>query len=489
MHIVHIAAELAPLAKAGGLGDVVEGLSLSQEKQGHNVHVLLPKYSFLSQKNLQNLHSEYNIVSTIFDQENHKFRIYSSDYHGIKLHLIEDRLKLLKRKKIYGYPDDLERFLFFCKASLEYLKHQHPVIDILHIHDWHTGACPLLYKAYFENKGLKIKKIIFTIHNLAYQGICTKKELEKVAKFPKKFLNKITQSQKPLQYNLLKSGIVYSDFVTTVSPTYAQEILTKKFGCGMHHFLRKNKNKIFGILNGIETNSWNPKTDPFLHKNYSNEDSINKILRAKHLNKHFLQTKFHLEISPKPLVANVGRLVQQKAPKLIKVMLEETLKRGGQFILLATPMDPKTKKEFSDLAKRYRKNKNVAFIFEYNEQLSHIIFAATDFLIIPSYFEPCGLTQLYAFRYGTIPIAHKTGGLADTIFDVYDPDIPKSQINGYLFEKPLFNPARKSIQRALKDFDENRDMQKDMISKSMKLDYSWKSSAKKYLALYKKSTK
>ena len=471
MKIVHVSAEMAPLIKVGGLGDVVGGLSSALAKEGHDVTVILPFYktiqtSYLS--DLQVLTPSLKVYEKGYWQV---CTVYKGFLNKVKVLLIKPQNDYFQRKKVYGYKDNVRRFSYFCSAVMQHLLEEKESIEALHIHDWHTALCALLYRNQFST--LDIKKITLTIHNLSFQG-----------RYPSIVLSGVGLS--PLSYsyekhiNLLELGFISSANIVAVSPTYSKEILTKKYGCSLDPTLRKYKTKLHGILNGIDQTTWDPKTDSHLVANYSNQDSLKHILEQKEKNKKTLQEKLHLKASNAPLVASIGRLTAQKGPKLIQYAIEKVLEKNGQFILLGSPGSPKIKKQFFHLQKYYAHNNNVHFHFTYDEELSHLVYSGADFMFIPSKFEPCGLTQILSFRYGTIPIVRKTGGLSDTVFDIDDPTNKNS--SGYVFSPFSPQGVDSALNRALKDYGSPK--QFDLIKKVMDLDYSWNKSCQKYLELY-----
>jgi starch synthase len=472
MKIVIIAAEIAPFAKVGGLGDVVGALSSELSKK-HDVEVILPKYSFLNFKNQKKEDLGENTV-------------YFTNIKKVKLTLIDPKnLNYFKRKNIYGYKDDTNRFIYFSNASLEYLLKSKKEIDILHLHDWHTALSALLCKDLFRKRGLQVKKIILNIHNLKYQGSCKFKKLKKIGLTKKEYFitSKLKDKKIFPKANILKSGLIYSDAIIAVSKTYAKEMLTKEYGCGLEKILQKRKKKLFGILNGIDTEKFNPLKDPFLKYHYSSKDSVDKIIKQKNENKKFLQKKLKMNISSKPIFCSIGRLVPQKGPSLIEKSIFKTIKGDGQFILLGSSNVKKLKRKFFSLKKKLSKNRDVSLNFAFDEKLANQIYAAADFIIIPSQFEPCGLTQMIALRYGTIPIVRKTGGLADTVFDIESTNPLK---NGFLFEKFSKKDLAAAINRALFYFFKKNEKLKTLIENGIKEDFTIEKSTKKYEEFYKK---
>lgn len=477
MHIVNIATEIAPYAKVGGLGDVIQGLSAALVKKKHKVTVILPFYEKILKKYKLPLKKESSFILSEGDL-NHKNDVYILEKWGVKIVFIDPihPKKYFKKNLIYDKDNDIKRFLYLSKAALKYLLTKNEKIDIVNIHDWHTSIVPLLYKNIYKKRGLEIKKIVLTIHNLSYQGKCLKKDLKNI------FLQEI-KNIKTSHVNLLKLGITHSDAIVAVSPTYAKDITTKKYGCNLEKTLQKQRKKLFGILNGIDTNIWTPQKDPFIPCHFEKKLLLNKIVLAKEKNKNKLRELLNIPLDNKPLVSCITRLVPQKSPPLIKAAILRTIKNKGQFILLGSSNIKKIMDDFKNLKNKLKKNKNAVLNFEYNDKLSHLIYAASDFIIVPSIFEPCGLTQMIAMRYGSIPIVRKTGGLADTVFDVDDESKPTSHRNGFLFETPTLIELYSTLDRAFDYWHKNS--KKTLVKKIMQIDFSWTRSAQRYINLYK----
>ncbi|MBN1914379.1 MAG: glycogen synthase [Parachlamydiales bacterium] len=461
MHIVHAAAEFAPFASVGGLGEVVHGLSREQVAQGMDVKVFLPCHSCIVEKGFLS-------PSPIYREEN--FSIYAMTYEKVPIFLWNS--PWITRKKIYGYNEDPLRFSAFCSMIFSFLQKQSP-IDVLHIHDWHTALLAPLCKKH----PLPIKKICLSIHNFSYQGASNRHQL-----YPP-LVQQLSLSKK---VNPLKEGVKFADEIIPVSPTYAREIFTKPMGAGLDRFLFLYKKKVTGILNGIDQDHWNPATDKALFAPFSSNDPLEKIVQSKRINKEKLLQQCHMPLNQGPLVGNIGRLVEQKGLELIEYGLRETLKLGGQFILLGSSPSRKVQQHFEQLKKKYRKNPNVRFFFFYDGILSRQIYSACDFLLIPSVFEPCGLTQIIGFRYGAIPIARKTGGLSDTIFDQDDPIVPEEKKSGYLFEKYSKKELLHTLKRAFHAWYTEPHTIRKLMVQNIHLDYSWKQVADKFLQLYQR---
>lgn len=458
MDIVHIASELAPIAKVGGLGDVIYGLSKAQAKLGHRVRIFLPKYDCLDYGALENL----SLMGQLSVQESGHMipnTLWSARFHGLELILIEPHHPqgYFYRTKIYGEKDDNDRFLYFCKVASIALENQPP--DVIHLHDWPTAGFALM-----RTDG---PKIVFTIHNMQHQGICAPFNLQRLGiSFNEEELR---DPQYPQAVNLMKGAFHFSDWITAVSPTYAQEILSSDGGFGLENYLNRYQKKLVGILNGIDTDYWNPETDPMLAANYSKKTRM----EGKRSNKRHVQEALNLTHSEnKPLVVAVTRLVAQKGPDLIEYGIKKTLELGGQFALLGTTRDPAMQRKFEQI----EPHPDLAIRLDYNEALSHLLYAASDLFLMPSIFEPCGLSQMIALRYGSVPLVRATGGLKDTIFDGK---------NGFTFTPPENQGVATVLERAFACMKTKQ--WPALIDQGMGTDLSWDCSAEKYLKLYAQS--
>ncbi len=480
MHIIQLASELAPVAKVGGLGDVVFGLSQELSKNGNDVEIIIPKYDCLDFRELKNLKVEKRELWSFEGPYRYNNTIWSAEVDRLKIILIEPHhpKHYFSRGKIYDCPDDIDRFAYFTRTALEYLFKRATPYDVLHCHDWPTGLAPVLYKEMYQKMGLALKKTILTIHNLQHQGKCTPANLSRVGLRGEDFLtpDKLQDPYSPGLLNLLKGGIVYADSLTTVSPNYEKEIQTIDGGCGLDQVLVKYKHKLKGILNGLDETYWNPATDPHLIAQYTKST----VQKGKAENRKHILTHFGLAEKNAPIVASVGRLVSQKSPQLILYALQRTLEKGGQFLLLGSTTDPALEKAF----KAFSENENTAINLDHDESMAHLFFAAADMFIIPSLFEPCGLTQMIAMRYGAVPIARKTGGLADTVFDWDTSDRPQGERNGFTFDFPDTQGVDWALDRALKLWKEEPKAWKKIQAQGMSVDFSWAHSTPEYLKIY-----
>lgn len=492
MHVVHIASELAPIAKAGGLGDVVHGLSKEQVRAGMRVDVIIPKYDIIDYGRVENLNLVCGDLWSYEDTFEYHNAVFSAQVHGIQSYLIEPHHNqyYFNRKTIYGTLNDVERFLYFSRTALEFLLHQNSVPDIIHIHDWPTAIVAPLLKTLYDETPLKDSSIIFTIHNIEHQGKCHPRALSRIGLRGLDFRkNESMQDPKdPSLVNLLKGGIAFSDQITTVSPNYAKEIETNEMSFGLYETIRKHKHKLSGILNGIELESWNPASDETLADNYpSNPSYLDTVIENKSLNKELLLKNLALAPNPNPLIVCVTRIAKQKGPKLIQTALHHTLSKGGTFILLGTASDAHTEKEFLHIKKHYHKHPNLFIGLTFNESLARQIYAGADAIIIPSLFEPCGLTQMISMRYGTVPIARATGGLADTILDFADDSVDKCKRTGFLFKEPLEAEVENVLDRAFDCFHNQPFEWQNLIRSGLNLDLGWKTSSLLYQKLYERA--
>ncbi len=476
MRIVHLSAEFAPIAKAGGLGEVVLGLSRMQTRKGHSVEIIIPKYDFINASSLRNL----AIEEPNFKCLEYNNAMWECRLEECSLHLLEARhpAGFFHRGKIYNCEDDPLRFLYFSRAALEYLLVKDTSIDILHLHDWHASIAALLVKDFFQN--LKVKAIVLTIHNVEYQGKCSPRDLDAIGLIGQSYLTeeKLQDPKQPDLINLLKSGIIYSDSIVPVSPSYAKEILTPEFGFELEAVLKKNRKKIRGILNGIDMTLWNPAKDTHLDYHYE----VESVAKAK---KYYKQKFSQLNFNKKPWVGAITRLVPQKGPKLLEAAIGKTIELGGCFLLLGSSPSPHIQAHFRLLQEKYKNHPQVFLHCEYNEKLAHEIYAALDFLLVPSLFEPCGLTQLIAMRYGTIPIVRATGGLQDTVFDCENYKLPIEKRNGFLFKEFTKESMSEALERAFRTFHNEPETIRTLIRKGMGSDFSWKNPTEEYLSLYR----
>ncbi|XP_010439884.1 PREDICTED: probable starch synthase 4, chloroplastic/amyloplastic [Camelina sativa] len=488
LYVVHIAAEMAPVAKVGGLGDVVAGLGKALQRRGHLVEIILPKYDCMKYDRVRDLRALDTVVESYFDGKLYKNKIWIGTVEGLPVHFIEPQhpSKFFWRGQFYGEQDDFRRFSYFSRAALELLLQSGKKPDIIHCHDWQTAFVAPLYWDLYAPKGLDSARICFTCHNFEYQGTASASELGSCG-LDVNQLNRPDRMQDHSsgdRVNPVKGAIIFSNIVTTVSPTYAQEVRTSEGGKGLHSTLNLHSKKFIGILNGIDTDSWNPATDPFLKAQFNVKD-----LQGKEENKYALRKQLGLSSaeSKRPLVGCITRLVPQKGVHLIRHAIYRTLELGGQFVLLGSSPVPHIQREFEGIEQQFKSHDHVRLLLKYDEALSHTIYAASDMFIIPSIFEPCGLTQMIAMRYGSIPIVRKTGGLNDSVFDIDDDTIPAQFQNGFTFQTADEQSFNHALERAFNHYKNDEDKWMRLIEKVMSIDFSWGSSATQYEELYTRS--
>jgi starch synthase len=475
MHIVHITTEFATVAKVGGLGDVTYGLSLELARLGHQVTVILPKYDIIDLQDVTDFHQENFNYTSFFENHWYSNSVWTGNLKGVKLLFIDPQHphNFFDRGMVYGSEDDINRFLYFSRSIVDLMLKREINPDVIHLHDWHTSAIAPLYRE-LQPEGKA--KIVLTIHNLEYQGRCSPSELLKIGLDPSKYDTQ-DQLQDPLYpeaANFLKGGIINADRVTTVSPNYMKEIISPEGGKGLESVITKYHDKFTGILNGIDPDYWNPQTDPYLPHHFSAKKPQNK-----NLVKTALQEKLQLSQDNRPLVGVVSRLVPQKGIELIKAAIEYTLKCHGQFVLLGSSPIPEIQAEFEELKIKHSGNANIFLQLQHDEEIAHLIYAGADVLLMPSLFEPCGLSQIIALRYGTIPVVRVTGGLKDTISD---------QINGFTFIEPTTEALQEAMTRMFHCWIDEPFQWKVLMQNAMKAPFNWKESAKRYLELYELET-
>ena len=475
MKIAMIASEVTPLAKTGGLADVIGTLSIALERLGHEIFVLAPAYRSAMQSNFPLRDTGMTLSVALSDQRQEATVLETSIGKKVPVYLIRAD-PYFDREFLYGttsgdYADNAERFIFFSRAALELLRHN--PVDVVHCHDWQAALAAVFLKVqparYAETAAAKI---VFTIHNLGFQGVFDQ------AFWPLLNLDPAYFRPQFLEYygdiNFLKGGLIFADKITTVSPSYAQEIMTAEQGFGLEGVLQQRASDLVGILNGIDDHLWNPWTDPFITHHYG-ENS----LTVKHDCKKALQRVVGLpEMSHVPLVGMISRLTLQKGFDLIEEIFDSLMERDVQIVMLGNG-EPRFEDFFRAGAERYPGR--VAVEIGFNELLAHQIEAGADLFLMPSLYEPCGLNQMFSLKYGTIPIVRGVGGLKDTVQD-YDAEDQTG--TGFVFQSYDGRQLLAAIDRALAVF---RDKQSwtALRRRAMAMDFSWDRSAKLYANLYR----
>jgi starch synthase len=489
MNILYVVSEVVPFAKTGGLADVAGAFPQAIKELGHEIRVNIPKYATFSERKYR-IHEVIRLKDIEIPLGNSKYKssvksafIMNSKVKVQVYFLVND--KFYDRNGIYidsntkkDFNDNDERFAFFCKSTLETLKKLGWKPDIIHCNDWQTGLIPAYLKTiYKDDPFFKKTKTVFTIHNLAYQGIFPKESFDKTG-LPNEIFN-LHGVEFYGKINFMKAGIVYSDIITTVSEKYAQEIRTKEeYGCGLEKLLDKRKKDLIGIVNGVDYSIWDPSVDTQIPVKY-NFSTISKKVE----NKKALAKKFGLEFNENvPIIGMISRLDDQKGFDLIEQSIKDLVKLNLQLVILGTG-----NKRYHELLQEWQKKypKNIGIQLSYNEQIAHLIEAGSDMFLMPSKYEPCGLNQIYSLRYGTIPIVRATGGLDDTI-EQFNSETEKG--TGFKFVKYNGIDMIKSIKKAVQLY-ENKKLWCKLIKNGMSKDFSWEVSAKKYVSLYKKLIK
>jgi starch synthase len=484
MYVVMIASECAPVAKVGGLGDVVYGLSRELEIRGNAVEIILPKYDCLRYDQIFDLQLAYRDLWVPWYDYSIHCSVYFGFVHGRKCFFIEPHSphNYFNRRACYGQPDDDQRFAFFCRAALEFMHKSGKRPDVIHCHDWQTGLVPVLLYEIYQGLGMRHPRVCYTLHNLQHQGITREHILRATGLNRHGYFfhqDRLQDNFNPAAINLMKGGIVYSNFVTTVSPRYAWEILNTGQSYGLGHTLHIHRNKFGGVLNGVDYEVWNPEIDTHIPRRYG----INSI-DDKYENKRALRNRFWLRDNYKPIVAYVGRLDHQKGVPLITHAMHYCLQHGTQFVLLGTSPDGAIGNHFWRLKQQYNDNPDCHLELGFNEELSHLVYAGAELIIVPSLFEPCGLTQMIGLKYGTLPVVRATGGLADTVFDADHAPRPYHERNGYTFND--FNPAgiESALHRAIGLWYSYPKYFRELVGNAMRCDFSWNHPGQDYLNIY-----
>ena len=484
MYVVMVASECAPVAQAGGLGDVVFGLSRELELRGHAVEIVLPKYDCMRYDRIYGLTLAYKDLWVPWYSGAIHCSVWFGFVDGRKCFFIDPHSddRFFNRGHLYGAWDDVERFAFFSKAALEFMFKAGKRPEVIHCHDWQTALVPVLLYEIYQRAGMRDQRVCFTVHNFSHQGVTGESILWATGLCdPDRYFvdQRLRHDFDPRALNLLKGGIVYSNFVTTVSPGHAWEVCNSDDGRGLGHTLHIHRGKFGGVLNGVDYDTWNPEIDPLIPRCYG-PDSVEE----KYENKRFLRERFMLRHERKPVVAYVGRLDQQKGVDLIHHSIFYALQQGAQFVLLGSTPDPSIGGHFRHLKHHFNDNPDVHLELQFCPDLAHLVYAGSDLLVMPSLFEPCGLAQQVALKYGTVPIVRKCGGLADTVADCdYAPDLPE-QRTGYVFQHPDHQGLESAMSRAIKHWNAQPQRFRHLMLNGMRTDRSWARPGQEYLNIY-----
>lgn len=475
MKVLHVASEAVPFAKTGGLADVIGSLPKELKRQGMDVRVIIPKYGDIPQHYQEQMQT-LSWFDVHLGWRTQYFGIQTLEHEGVTFYFADSEY-YFKRWGLYGHEDEAERFSFFCRGVIEALPSMHFQPDVIHCHDWQSAMIPVLLGAHYRHLDFyRDIKTIITIHNLKYQGVFATELLQDLLGLSDDYFSGETLELHG-GASFLKGGLLYADRITTVSQTYAEEIKTPYYGENLDSLLRYRANDLTGIVNGIDYESLDPMTDPHLFVNY--RDSVPK----KQLNKLGLQARLGLpESSDTPVIALVTRLVQQKGLDLIAHVLPELLSLDVQWVILGTG-EPKYENMFREAAQS--NPHKVSALLTFNDELARQIYAGSDLFLMPSQFEPCGIGQLIALRYRSIPIVRETGGLKDTV-QPYNEFTGEG--NGFSFTNYNAHDMLHTIRRAIYLYRNDRNAWNKLYQNVKKCDYSWKKSAAQYIALYKEMT-
>ena len=463
MQIVFAAAEAAPYAKVGGLADVAGSLPQALAALGHDVTLYLPLHRTIDRAKFQ-ITDRAPSRSVPYGMTKLRVAYPSVVRDGVRVVFVRNEQRI-GRDRVYGEPDDAKRYAFFCRAVFEDLRDSPP--DVVHAHDWHAA---LLVPLVARTRALAATSTVFTIHNLAYQGRTNASVLALIG-LPRARL----PIEDPGEANPMARAIATADIVSTVSERYAKEILTDEFGERLQGLLRERRRRLFGIVNGIDTVAFDPTTDRNIAARYSADDPSGKLAC-----KAALQQEGGLVTdADQPVFGVVGRLVEQKGVDLLTASAPKLLESGGQLVVLGSG-DPAYEAKWKELAARYRGKLWLTLGFD--GALAQRIYAGCDLFLMPSRFEPCGLGQLISFRYGTIPVVHEVGGLAETVRDV---DRDGARGNGFSFAD--YSPAAfdDAIARAIRRYGAGGEAWTELVRRVMREDHSWGASAKRYVELYR----
>ena len=474
--VAFIGSECYPFVKTGGLGDVMSALPKALAKLNLDVKVILPRYKCIPQEYQEKM--EYRgsfYMNLCSDGKQYYVGIMEYQEDGVVYDFIDNDEFFSWGNPYTNLIDDIPKFCYFAKASLAALNYLDWTPDVVHCHDWQAALVPLYLRTSFSDTDVGRAIAVLTIHNLRFQGVYDRKMIQYWSGLPDYVFNKDCLTQNWLDANMLKGGIDYCNKVTTVSNTYAEEIQTEEYGEGLAEHLRYHQNKILGIVNGIDTDIWNPATDKLLASNYDAES----VIKNKKVNKKALQEALGLDIDENKMVIGlISRLTNQKGLDLVNDVIPGIMDGNTQVVVLGTG-DSQYEDTFRYYENKY-KGSFCAYI-AYNENVAHNIYAGCDALLVPSRFEPCGLTQLISMRYGAVPIVRETGGLKDTVqpYNVFE-----NTGNGFTFDRYESGLLYDAINRAKTLYFENRKCWDDMVIRDMNKDVSWEKSAKQYKDMY-----
>ena len=478
LKILFVSSEVEGFSKTGGLADVAKSLPIELQNLGHEVKIITPFYRTIKHRD-QAQHRFNLTLNTDYARPDVQFQVHQLALEGIPV-LAIDNAHYFDRAALYGednqaYPDNGERFAFFCLAALQACEADDFTPDIIHCNDWHTALIPyLLEKRYKDHYRFTDTKTVLTTHNACYQGIFDKSQLNLIPEVSACMDERVLENYNYI--NFLKVGITYSNKINTVSPNYASELLTTLGSHGMSNHFLSRMHDFEGILNGCDYNDWNPETDKYIDANFCADD-----LSGKDICKAALQKEVGLAQTDRPLFGMVSRLTDQKGFGLLIPILDRLLKHNIQLVIIGSG-DPAITGQLNAIMHHHPDK--FKFVDTYSDKLSHMIEAGSDFFLMPSIFEPCGLNQLYSLAYGTLPVVRAVGGLKDTVID-YDQD-PK-QANGFVFYDPNPNQFLNLLRRVILLYIEHPEEMHRLKTHAMRSHFYWSDSARHYEHLYREA--
>lgn len=484
MHIAMVGSECAPVAKVGGLADVVFGLSRELEIRGHTVEIILPKYDCMRYDQIWGLHMTHRDLWVPWKGGAVHCSVWFGFVHGRKCFFIEPHSQenFFNRGAYYGFPDENLRFAFFSKAALEFLLQSNKRPDVIHCHDWQTALVPVMLYETYQYHGMHDQRVCFTVHNFGHQGIAGEDVLWATGlNRPEYFFDphRMRDDFNRGALNLTKGALLYSNFVTTVSPQHAWEVRYTDQGRGLGHSLHVQQGKFGGVLNGLDYDVWNPEIDGLIPQRYTAAAPD-----GKYRNKEALRDRLWLRRDYKPIVAYVGRLDAQKGVHLIRHAISYALGNGAQFVLLGTSPERRINDDFWRLKHQLNDHPDCHLEIGFSEELAHLIYAGSDMLVVPSNYEPCGLTQMIALKYGTVPIVRAVGGLTDTVFDRDYSSRPPHERNGYVFHQADHAAIESAMRRAVGLWYDYPGEFRQLMVNGMRYDYSWNRPGTDYVNIY-----
>lgn len=473
--ILFVSSEAVPYIKTGGLADVVGSLPKYFDRNEYDVRVMLPKYACMDAAFLPNLRFVCHFYVNLNWRKQY-VGILESEYRGIHYYFVDNEFYFAGSSPYNNIYEDVEKFAYFSKAVLASLPYIDYAPDVIHCHDWQTGLVPVyLHTAFGDDNFYAGIKTVFSIHNLKFQGRWSIREVIDITGLPEQIFND-KELESYGEANYLKGGVVYADAVTTVSPSYANEITTQEGGEGLHGLMNSRRNVLHGILNGIDYDEFNPQTDPYIESNFSSKS----VLSGKKANKVALQKELGLPVRESAFVIGiVSRLTEQKGFDLVSYIMDDLVSQLDVQIVILGTGESKFENVFHHFHSQYP-DKVSAYI-GYSEEKAHKIYASADAFLMPSLFEPCGLSQMMSMRYGTIPIVRETGGLKDTVqaYNEYE-----NTGTGFSFCNFNADDMKYVVEYAYHVFRDERKAWEDMMQRAMAQDFSWNKSAGEYEKLY-----